>query len=49
LGRASVPADYFTEVTRVDPQLKYGNLLAFNRADMNLVGIIHERLRNRLH
>ena len=32
------------EVTRVDAQLEHGNLLAFNRADLNLVGVIHEGL-----
>jgi hypothetical protein len=26
----------------VDAQLEHGNLLAFNRADLNLVGVIDE-------
>ena len=45
----SLAADYFPDITRMDAQLKYGNLLAFNRADLNLVRVIHEGLCDRLH
>ena len=31
-------------VTRAYAQLEHGELLAFNRADLNLVGVIHEGL-----
>jgi hypothetical protein len=33
----------------LNTQLEHGNLLAFNRADLNLVGVIHEGLCNCLH
>jgi hypothetical protein len=32
----------------VDAQLKHGDLFAFDRTDLNLVGIIHQRLCDRL-
>jgi hypothetical protein len=44
LGRASLATDYFPKVTRVDTQLEDGKLLAFNRADLNLIGVIDEGL-----
>jgi hypothetical protein len=47
--RAFLAADYFPEIARVDAQLEHGNLLAFDRTNLNLVRIIHERLCNRLH
>jgi hypothetical protein len=43
-GYASLAADYLPEITRVDAQLEHGNLRAFDRADPNLVGVIHEGL-----
>jgi hypothetical protein len=36
LGRASLAADYLPEITRMDAQFEHGNLLAFNRADLNV-------------
>jgi hypothetical protein len=44
LSRPSLAADYFPEVTRVDAQLEHSKLLAFNRADLNLVRDIDEGL-----
>ena len=41
-GRASLASNYLPEVTLMDAQLEDGKLLAFNRADMNLVGVVHE-------
>ena len=32
----------------MDAQLKHGDLFAFDRTDLNLVGVIHERFRDRL-
>jgi hypothetical protein len=44
MARAVRPwrADYFPEVTLVDAQLEHGNLLAFDRTDMNLIGVVHQ-------
>jgi hypothetical protein len=44
VGRASLAADYFTEIARVYAQLEHGNLFAFDRTNLNLVGVIHEGL-----
>jgi hypothetical protein len=38
LGRASLSADYLSTVTRVDEQLEHRKLLAFDRANLNLIG-----------
>jgi hypothetical protein len=42
VSRAPLAANYFSEVALVDAQLEHGNLLAFNSADMNLIGVVHE-------
>jgi hypothetical protein len=39
--RAPLAADYFPNIARVDTQLEHGDLFAFDRTDLNLVGIIH--------
>jgi|SRR5580700_9398561 hypothetical protein len=44
LGCASLAANYLPEVALLDAQLEDRNLLAFNRANVNLVGVIHEGL-----
>jgi hypothetical protein len=46
-SHASLAAYYFPEFARIDAQLKHGDFFAFNRADLNLVGLIDECLRNR--
>jgi len=47
-GHTPLAADQFPDVTGVGPQLKYGDLFAFDRTDLNLAGVIHQRLCDRL-
>ena len=44
LGRAPLAADHFPEVAGVDAQFEHGGLFAFDRTNLNLVRVIHERL-----
>src|SRR5262245_14871453 len=49
LGRAPLAAYHFPEIAGVDAQLEHGDLFAFDCTNLNLVGIIHERLCDRLY
>lgn len=40
LGRAALTADYFTKIVRGNAEFEDSNLLTFNSADLNLVGVI---------
>ena len=41
-GHTPLTADQFPNVASVDAQLKYGGMFAFDRADLNLLGVIHD-------
>ena len=44
IGHAPLAADHSPEIAGVDAQLKHGELFAFDRTDLNLVGIIASAL-----
>ena len=45
--RSGAP-DHSPEIAAVDAQLKHGDVFAFDHLDLNLVGIIHQSLCDRL-
>jgi hypothetical protein len=42
LRRAALPADHFTEIVGGNAEFENGNLLTFNSANLNFVGVVDE-------
>ena len=46
LSRPTLAADYFPKITLADAQLENCDRFAFNRSDLDLVGVVYERPGN---